>query len=396
MNFSPQQERALDRVGRWLEHSDDQVFRLFGFAGTGKTTIARHLAAQAGDVIFGAYTGKAAYVLQRSGCEGATTLHSLIYTPKERSKQRLKELQEFLAKLEAETPRDEARIARGQKVIAEERANLRRPLFALKMDSEVRDADLLIVDEVSMVDQRMGEDLLSFGTKILVLGDPAQLPPVKGEGFFTRDQPDVMLTEIHRQARDNPIVDMAARIREGDFLDYGDYGSSEVMDWGDIEPRHATRADQIIVGTNKTRKGVNRRTREEKGFGDRYPMVGERLVCLKNNHEKGLLNGAIYIVETVGEASGHVLEMTVRDEGSGDIIAVDAHVGHFEGYDVPYWEARDTDQFDFGYGLTCHKSQGSQWDDVLIFDESKVFGQNRRRWLYTAVTRAAQRVTVVR
>ena len=57
-----------------------------------------------------------------------------------------------------------------------------------------------------MVDEDLGRDLLSFGKPVLVLGDPAQLPPVKGGGFFTEAEPDVMLTEVHRQAADNPII----------------------------------------------------------------------------------------------------------------------------------------------------------------------------------------------
>jgi exodeoxyribonuclease-5 len=56
---------------------------------------------------------------------------------------------------------------------------------------------------------------------------------------------------------------------------------------------------------------------------------------------------------------------------------------------------RSYDEFDYGYVLTVHKAQGSQWDDVVLFDESGVFAESRQRWLYTGVTRAAQRLTVV-
>ena len=70
-----------------------------------------------------------------------------------------------------------------------------------------------------MVDEELGRDLLSFGKPVLVLGDPAQLPPVKGGGFFTEAEPDIMLTEVHRQAADNPIIRMSMVVREGGRLD---------------------------------------------------------------------------------------------------------------------------------------------------------------------------------
>ena len=95
-----------------------------------------------------------------------------------------------------------------------ERKRLAQPAFTLNQFSPVKDAGLVVIDECSMVDDRMGQDLLSFGTKVLVLGDPAQLPPVRGSGFFTdTETPDVMLTEIHRQAKDNPIIAMATKVR---------------------------------------------------------------------------------------------------------------------------------------------------------------------------------------
>ncbi len=182
--WSPEQAAALDKVGLWLKRGDQPVFRLFGYAGVGKTTLARHVAEHAsGKALFAAFTGKAALVLRSKGCYGASTIHSLIYN-------------------------------------ADEDKN-GAPRFTLNKDGMASRASLIVIDECSMVDEELGRDLLSFGKPILVLGDPAQLPPVKGGGFFTEAEPDVMLTEIHRQAADNPIIRLSQIIRTGGEVDYG-------------------------------------------------------------------------------------------------------------------------------------------------------------------------------
>ena len=72
-----------------------------------------------------------------------------------------------------------------------------------------------MIDECSMVDAELGRDLMSFDVPVLVLGDPAQLPPIQGGGFFTEAEPDAMLTEVHRQAQDDPIVRLSMEVREG-------------------------------------------------------------------------------------------------------------------------------------------------------------------------------------
>ena len=84
MSWSPQQDAALKAVAEWLRRGDRPVFRLFGYAGTGKTTLAKHIAEDVdGEVAFGAYTGKAALVLRSKGCPDASTIHSMIYRSRE-------------------------------------------------------------------------------------------------------------------------------------------------------------------------------------------------------------------------------------------------------------------------------------------------------------------------
>ena len=192
MEWSPQPDSALKAVSFWLKRGKPQVFRLFGYAGSGKTTLARAIADELdGDVLFGAFTGKAALVMRSKGCRDARTIHSMIYRTRE--------------------------------------TDVEEPSFVLNEDGPASKAELIIVDECSMVDEELGRDLLYFGEPVLVLGDPAQLPPIKGGGFFTEAEPDAMLTDVHRQAADNPIIRLSMLIRDGGRLTPGRYGQSRII-----------------------------------------------------------------------------------------------------------------------------------------------------------------------
>ncbi len=356
------QDHALKAVAQWLGAPDaPQVFRLFGYAGTGKSTLARHLAEHVdGLVAFAAFTGKAALVMRSKGCKEARTIHSLIYRA-------------------TDTETEE-------------------PTFELNEDSDAARAKLIVVDECSMVDEELGRDLLSFGRKVLVLGDPAQLPPVKGGGFFTDHEPDVMLTEVHRQAADNPIIRLSMIIREGGRIDRGVYGETRVVGRDGLDSTLVTGADQVLVGMNKTRRAYNRRLRELRGFSGDLPQSGEKLVCLRNNRKKGLLNGALFKVKSAGALRrGKVRMLVIGEESDGQVQRVAVVPQFFDGTEgeIPFALRKDSDEFDYGYALTVHKAQGSQWDNVALFDESFAFREHRARWLYTGVTRAARRLTLV-
>ena len=386
MEFSPQQDEALIAADRWFRQARQgrasQIFRLFGYAGTGKTTLAQHLAeAIDGEVLFAAFTGKAAQVLRARGAEGARTIHSLIYRP------------------------------RGEETVEDEETGTTTvsPTFALNRASPLANAALVIIDECSMVDEMLGRDLLSFGVPVLVLGDPGQLPPVtKGEGegagagFFTEHEPDVLLTEVHRQARDNPIIAMSMDVREGRELMIGSYGAgASVVSRRDVDQDDVLAADQVLVGINRTRRLYNQRLRTLKGFEGPLPASGDRLVCLKNDNAKGLLNGGLWTVTSVGAARGPALSLLVKPEEDGRFAAntkIKVLKSAFETPDleVPWPLRRRHDQFDYGYVLTVHKAQGSQWDAIVLFDESRAFKEHRTRWLYTGITRAAREIIVVR
>ena len=341
--------------------------------------------------------------MRAKGCVGAETIHSLIYLVKEKSKALLLEFeQDLLDKIDYKNEledkdaiaRAEADIKRVQDVIEDERKKLSSPSFSLNPDSTIAEADLVILDECSMIDTEMGRDLLTFNVPILVLGDPEQLPPIYGAGFFN-DNPDTLLTEVHRQAENDPIIDLATQTRRQEVLQPGKYGKSEVIAAGAKLGEAVLEYDQILVGRNITRTAVNARIRKLLGFTEWHPVHGEKLICLRNNKDLGLLNGTMWTVDDIGEIDHHRLFLTLVGE-NGHVVTVEMHGAPFRGEKIPYYEKKDAQEFDFGYAITVHKSQGSQWENVLVIDESFCFGQDRYKWLYTGITRAATRVSVLK
>lgn len=408
MQFSPEQDRALKQADDWYRNGDKPVFHLFGYAGTGKTTLARHLAENIdGPVLFGAYTGKAAYVLKSKGCENASTIHSMIYHSRDKSRAHLEQLEKDLEDLTIALkeagiePKGHPKIEEIRRSIKQEADNAEQPMFIRNPDSIVKDAALVVIDECSMVDGRMGEDLLSFGTPVLVLGDPAQLPPVGGAGYFTENvKPDFMLTEIHRQAAESPIIRIATKARNKETIEAGDYGEGcKVLPKGTkMDPDMVLQFDQILVGKNATRRACNKRVRRLLGIEEEYPVPQDRIVCLRNNSELGLLNGAIFNVADVSGVMDGKVFMSVTPEDSIVSVEVAAHEHHFlgRGDDLKWFERKDAQEFDYGYALTVHKSQGSQWNSVCLFDESNCFRKDAHRWLYTGITRASEDLTLIR
>ena len=397
MSLSAQQAEAMDAVKLWLDDPDKQVFRLFGYAGTGKTTIAKEVDAfVGGEVLFAAFTGKAALVLQEKGCP-AGTIHRLIYLPSSKCTQRLEDLEMELAEAVSDDPSNLDLINNIKEEIDQENERAKKPSFTKNPDSNLKDAALLVVDEVSMVGKTMAMDLLSYGRKILVLGDPAQLPPVGEAGFFTNREPDFMLTEIHRQAAGSPVLQLATKVRQGEGLEQGDYGDSRVIGRGVLDIAAVSRNfDQILVGTNRCRHDLNRQVRAELGFTSHLPEEGDKLVCLRNDYDRGLLNGSQWNVLSSQLMTPDVISMDIVDD-NGFVLCVQAWTHFFESRekDLRPWDVKTFLSFDFAYAMTVHKSQGSSWPRVLVIDESAVFRADASKHLYTAVTRAKESVTVV-
>ena len=395
MKLTSDQERAFKGVEAWLSSQDNPIFRLFGFAGTGKTTIGKMLVEDVkGEVLYASYTGKAALIMQKNGMP-ATTLHSLLYTYNPPNRNRFKEMQEKVNKAEGGD----------KKKLQQELHEYNSGSFSIDRDSKLCDASLLVIDECSMVDEDMKGDILSFGVPILVLGDPGQLPPIKGLGALTSVEPDVMMTEVMRQALDNPVIWMATETRKSRPIPFGEYKNSSVITKSDLTRDIVLDADQIITGTNKNRRSINTYYRKMKGFGKEYPQVGERLICLKNNREIGVLNGLMGEVMEEPEDLGQYLLVTIKLENKDKEQKIRMHKVHFDAYFTPdivekmtWWEKAAADHFDYAYAITCHKAQGSQWDNIIVNDDGFGRGQPslRKCWLYTAITRAVDQITLVR
>jgi exodeoxyribonuclease-5 len=365
--WSPEQDQALGLVRDWLSNRNrPQVFRLFGYAGTGKTELTREIGGNLPSTRFAAFTGKAAHVMRMRGCEPCSTIHKLIY----------------------QAHFDKAR---------DRWVHTRKPRDALA------NVKLIVVDEASMINERLATDLLSFGIPLLTLCDPAQLPPVNGQGYFITAPPDVMLTEIHRQARDNPILQLADVIRRGGRLPHLGYRADGLRIAAEAE---AVAFDTVLVGRNTTRHDLNRQLRIENGFATRFNawktnvQAGETVVCLRNDYavNEPVFNGSTWTVTTVeydlskDRKELPTARMTIRDPCDGT-SRVRVPLDCFGSNERP--RRHDLQWFDFGYCLTVHKAQGSEWNEVLVINEAEVFGENARQWLYTAITRAKNRLTII-
>ena len=415
--LSDTQARAIAAIRDWYRTRRDhqQVFRLFGYAGTGKTTITE-LAMEAlglepmtpgglGGVIFAAFTGKACYVMARKGTP-AQTIHSLIYRVSEATPEEIERVTTDLAALRRDLPRmgpAERQFALTLIAQLEQRLqDIHEPRYLLNEQSILRDADLLVLDEVSMVGAEMAHDLLAFGKPILVIGDPGQLPPVKDTGFFIQAVPDVMLTEIHRQAGDSAILRLATMAREGLPIPHGAYDAHVwKMSRHDVGPAQMLQGGQVICGKNATRRWLNTAMKRAAGFTADYPSgAGEKIICLKNRHDLGLVNGMF-------------LTLTDVRQDPRDTFAFSAAVETEDGTSIAgrqnFWRGEYADhvaldpersrrerqvrrgliETTWGYAITCHKAQGDQYPTVVVVDDG--YGHSaidRNRWLYTAITRA--------
>jgi len=450
---SPGQQEALDAIETWFLESDSQVFRMFGPAGTGKTTIARLVPLTLGLSTwnYAAFSGKAAQVLRSKGCVPASTLHSLVYgAPINLVAEEKKLMQEHgdvtsaiaLCEIRYNTPPDrwgqvrdewenkkaahlvfgpppggveelQARILEIEQALITNRSMQRASgpfLWPPKIDGELYTTELLIADEVSMVNDRMAQDILDTGVRVLVLGDPEQLPPVGGDGYFTRSAPDIMLTEVHRQALDSPVLSLATRIRTGGSASPSEYASGA---------RHLdyTKFDQILCWRRATRWGAINYVRAQLGRPVGEPCVGDRVMNLANNKDLGVFNGQTFVVDEIGPGrSPDEAYFTLHEDGVPDkpIYMYGWLYGFtFEGEKQAEkqrlgWRG-DTALLTFSQALTVHKAQGSEWENVCVMDETRSMWSmdaqrsgyatatsNARRWLYTAVTRASYSVTLVR
>ena len=435
--FSPSdaQARAIAEIREWFMNRScqQQIFRLFGYAGSGKSTVLRFALSELGlstsvssrhcvpDVVTATFTGKAALVLRRKGTP-ARTIHSLIYSVIQATEE---EVEAAAAKIE-EAKRQARGLTGFEKTTAEAAieamrqalAQMKHPRFTLNPQSDAALTKLIVLDEVSMVDEEMARDLMSFKKPILVLGDPGQLPPIKGEGAFTRDAPDVMLTEIHRQAEESAIIRLATMARQGEAIGFGQYDAHVAkMRKMDVTPEQALRGGQVICGRNATRFDLNNAMRKAAGFAGSGVLPSsplEKIICLKNQNELGLINGMFITLEDIVDEGTHYFSARAWNEDGeplGPLLEADGargrlrfYKGHFEDHlafdphrhDRDWRIKRQLSEASFGWAITCHKAQGSQWENVIVWDDGLGQGEaDRRRWLYTAITRAERGLVIL-
>jgi exodeoxyribonuclease-5 len=418
------QAKAIRDIKHWYESrtKEQQVFRVFGYAGTGKTTIVGHAISElglttgtaglGGDVFYAAFTGKAALVMTRKGTP-ASTIHSLIYHVSEPTEAEIEKIKKEIADLAVRLPSmgpaerqfEEVRL----KKLELQLKDIHKPRFTLNPGSILRDAKLLVLDEVSMVGDDMARDLLSFGKPVLVLGDPGQLPPVKGEGAFTKVEPDVMLTEVHRQAGESAIIRLATMARQGKPIPYGEHDAFVwKMRREQVQPQQILRGGQVICGKNATRLQLNLAMKQAAGFQDIYPTGnGEKIICLKNRNDIGVINGMfitltdiadedeLFFTSGIATEDGKTLGGGGQEDQKPERFKI--YKGHFDDHirfdpereQRDYRKKRGCIEAVWGWAITCHKSQGSQWENVVVFDDGLGrTAEDRARWLYTAITRA--------
>jgi len=405
-------------------------FVIAGYAGTGKSTSVKQLVeALKLEAAYMTYTGKAALVLQRYGNLPATTIHSRIYKLRHVRAGYLTELA---------NKRDMAQDDTERKALQAEITELQKPRFILRDRVEEEGPtfteDIIILDECSMVGREMLDDLLTFRKPIIALGDPGQLPPIgdknkPADSPLFAGAPDVMLTEIHRQAAGNPIIDFSMRARQQISVPHHTRASPPEDTRAVCYPlagltqrmlfEEMQAADITICWRNETRHFLNNLYRQGLGFHEKsplYPIAGDKIVCRKNSKEKGLLNGLFAeVVEVLNifDASIDLMIRTELQKAEEEPFKISALRAKFDAATNPEamkqarpWELADHQQFEFGYAITCHTAQGSQWPKVLLLDayhlndkrrvlQWAAARQDRARWLYTGITRAAQQLTIL-
>jgi exodeoxyribonuclease-5 len=380
MQLSEDQEKALSKLLAWYKAPERGRFiTLGGYAGTGKTTLIAVLKNELVKlnnglkIAFCSYTGKAAQNLKNklkeagalSVKDSVSTIHGLIYTPREND---------------------------GGQITGWDRKDL-------------LERDLIIVDEASMVDGMIWTDLLSYEIPIIAVGDHGQLPPISGN-FNLMQAPELLLTQIHRQARDNPIIKVSQFARTTGLVPPARYGAG-VMKYlkEDSDAQEKTgellecySPDTLILcGYNSTRNKINQFIRANRGFETPAPACGDRVICLRNNHKKGIYNGMLGTLESITPAQKdwYNAEIQLDDREKpyeGLIYAPQFGAKTGINFTADRKLAMIGDLFDFGYALTVHKAQGSQARRVVMFEERfpKMDDEMWRRWLYTGVTRAEE------
>jgi len=377
IELSKNQSSVIADIISWYQGNKSQYITLGGYAGTGKTTVLGYLGNLLHKTNHGiriaycSYTGKASLVLKKKLLETKSlsqsdyigTIHSLIYKP-----------------------------------VINEKGKI---IGWTRISNDDFEYDLIIIDEASMVSKEIWEDLLSFGVRILAVGDHGQLPPIEGS-FNLMGNPVLRLEEIYRQEKNNPIVEISRIAREYGNIPVKQYSytvgkfNREDEYTRELLNEKLSSYDQnlmVLTGYNRTRIELNREIRKLLQFESDKPQIGDRVICLKNNREEGIYNGmlgSILSISTEGKGHNAYYEARIKFDAEDEDYFLNIDSSHFNSYLPVSTMIRDVNYFDFGYALTVHKAQGSQCEKVILFEERfpKMDDNTWRRWLYTGVTRA--------
>jgi exodeoxyribonuclease-5 len=375
-------KRATDwfNEGGYLTHP---CFVIGGYAGTGKSTVLSQILTSIGiplyKVAFATFTGKAALILRRQGLN-AYTLHRLLYNT--------------------------SVSAKGI------------PRFRRK-GHIARSIELICIDEFSMVPEKIFNDLLSFNIPIIALGDPGQLPPIYGENHYI-NCPDMYLTEVYRQQENSSLLACATDIRNGINIYTKTYDKDvSIISARNLDSLDISSYDIIICATNATRIMFNRQCRTLHNMTGMYPNINDKIICVFNNFKDAfsynglefyLVNGLMGISTSFAYTIDSKVYMFNFKPDDMDIkIPVYVKPDLFEHtYNDTELNEKDMHEsmlygtiflniFDYGYAITAHKAQGSEWNNVLLYDDC-FFNDDKKymQWLYTSVTRSKTRITIVR
>lgn len=344
VKYTDEQQKAIDFCIERVR-AKHPLTSLSGLGGTGKTTCLREIINNLRNPGVCTFTGKASDVLRRKGIH-SETIHSLIYEWDDKK--------EVFYKLS------------------------RVPYSCF------------VIDEASMVGKYLYEDLCSFGIPILAVGDPGQLEPISSKELNLVRNADIELKEIHRQAADNPIIQLAHKVRNGENWQDFSKDNCRVTKKRPSAKELAT-YDMVICGFNKTRIAVNQVIREARGFPKNQVVPGDKLICLNNDKDLAAFNGQTFEVLKI---SGNVATCQFYDK----VRDIPMTFSHLNRKNKMEWEEVKKHKgkryvVDFGYCITAHKAQGDQARKVGYIDQQcDLWCPKRHR--YTGITRAEEELTV--
>ena len=353
INLSVKQSVAVQQCFHFICNNKNtpNFFKLGGYAGVGKTFLCKKLVEQLESeknltAAVCAFTGKAANRLSEKGLPDASTIHSLIY---EYDKERKK--------------------------------------FFLK--KSLPGIDYFLIDEASMISEQLWNDLQTFNKPFILVGDPAQLEPV-GKDVFLMNKPDFLLTEIFRQAEGSGIIDFATDIRNG-ILNFNKKYDDVCIISKQIPDSTLLKADIILVLSNKLRITLNKHIRKLKGFNPDKPVAGDQIIILQNSKQFFVNNGEIFTIDKIISENDYYYNVKVT-ERSETFPLLKNQFNNPKKIEGDFFEDVWAD---YAYAITCHKSQGSEWDNVIVYDCGRTSFIDTKRWRYTAITRAKKNLIYV-